>query len=196
MDEKYMRLAIELAKKGEGRVNPNPLVGAVIVKDDKVIGQGYHMKYGDLHAERNAIKNAIENGATFDTLKGAEMYVTLEPCSHYGHQPPCALAIIEKGIKKVYVGSSDPNPLVAGKGIAMLREAGVDVVENVLKEECDEINPVFFHFITDKTPYVVMKYATTLDGKIACYNGKSRFVTGEAARKHVQILRNRYMGIM
>ena len=133
--QEYMELAIELAKKGTGAVNPNPLVGAVIVKGDRIIGQGYHARYGDLHAERAAFASLTEDAT------GAEMYVTLEPCCHYGKQPPCTLAIVEHGIKKVYVGSDDPNDKVAGKGIAFLREHGVKVETGVMKDACDAINP-------------------------------------------------------
>jgi len=185
-----MRRAIELAKQGIGKVNPNPLVGAVIVKDDRIIGEGYHAKYGDLHAERHAFSRLTEDA------KGAELYVTLEPCCHYGKQPPCTQAIIEHGIKKVYVGSDDPNVLVAGKGIQILQEAGIDVEAQVMKEECDALNPVFFHYITTNTPYVVMKYAMTMDGKIACDTGKSRWITGEKARNRVKETRNALKGIM
>lgn len=190
MDEKYMRRAIELAEKGEGHVNPNPLVGAVIVRDGEILAEGYHARYGDLHAERSAFAN-LKTDAT-----GAEMYVTLEPCCHYGKQPPCTQAIIEHGIRKVYVGSDDPNALVAGKGIRQLQDAGITVETHVLKEECDALNDVFFHYITTKTPYVVMKYAMTMDGKIACHTGASKWVTGEEARTHVQRMRNKYTGIM
>lgn len=190
MTEEYMRRAVALAKKGRGKVNPNPLVGAVIVKEDRIIGEGFHEHYGGLHAERNALEHLTEDAA------GAQMYVTLEPCCHYGKQPPCTQAIIEHGIRKVYVGSDDPNRLVAGQGIRQLREAGVEVETQVLREECDALNPVFFHYITNGTPYVVMKYAMTLDGKTACETGESRWVTGELARAHVQETRNELMGIM
>lgn len=190
MEEKYMQRAIELAQGGIGRVNPNPLVGAVIVKDGKIIGEGYHEEYGKLHAERNAFSHLAQDA------EGAEMYVTLEPCCHQGKQPPCTQAIIEHGIRRVYVGSDDPNRLVAGRGIQMLREAGIEVETHVLQEECDALNPVFFHYITTKTPYVVMKYAMTLDGKTACHTGESKWVTGELAREHVQETRNALMGIM
>lgn len=190
MKQEYMRRAVELAKLGIGKVNPNPLVGAVIVKEGRIIGEGYHAKYGELHAERHAFSRLTEEA------EGAEMYVTLEPCCHYGKQPPCTQAIIEHGIKKVFVGSDDPNALVAGKGVQALREAGVEVVTQVMKEECDALNPVFFHFITTKTPYVLMKYAMTMDGKIACDTGKSQWITGEEARSHVQETRDALMGIM
>lgn len=188
--EFYMRRAIALALLGKGKVNPNPMVGAVIVKDGKVIGEGYHHRYGQLHAERDAFANLTEDA------KGAEMYVTLEPCCHYGKQPPCTQAIIEHGISKVYIGSNDPNELVAGQGIQQLIDAGIEVVTGILKEECDAVNPVFFHYITTKTPYVVMKYAQTLDGKIATYAGNSKWITGEKAREDVQRLRNWLKGIM
>ena len=188
--EQYMRRAIELAAKGEGHTDPNPLVGAVIVKDGRVIGEGYHEVYGSLHAERNALKNCTEDPS------GADMYVTLEPCCHYGKQPPCTLALIEAGIRHVYVGSSDPNPKVAGKGIAQLREAGIEVTENFMKEECDALNPVFFHYISTKEPYIALKYAMTADGRIATDNGKSQWITGSKAREHVHKLRNRYKGIL
>ena len=189
-DKKYMERAIELAKKGIGAVNPNPLVGAVIVKDGRIIGEGYHAKYGELHAERNAFANLTEEAT------GAEMYVTLEPCCHYGKQPPCVEAIVEHKIAKVYVGSDDPNEKVAGKGIKYLRNNGIEVETQVMKNECDEINPVFFHYITTGKPYVVMKYAMTMDGKIATYKGLSKWITGEEARNRVQHTRHQYKGIM
>ena len=129
-------------------------------------------------------------------LAGSTIYVTLEPCCHYGKTPPCTEAIIEEGIKKVVVGSDDPNPLVSGKGFQILREHGIEVVSQFLKEECDAVNPVFFHYIRTGRPFVAMKYAMTMDGKIACHTGDSRWVTGEEARNHVQVLRNHYKGIM
>ena len=178
-DQEYMLRAIQLAKKGEGWTNPNPMVGAVIVKDGRIIGEGYHKKCGELHAERNAIASLTESA------EGATIYVTLEPCCHYGKTPPCTEAIIEQKIKKVVIGSRDPNPKVAGK-----------VVQDFMREECDCLNPVFFHYITTKTPYVVMKYAMTLDGKIATKTGASKWITGEPARQEVQHMRHRYMGIM
>ena len=192
-EEKYMRRAIKLAKKGSGHVNPNPLVGAVIVRDGEIIGEGYHECYGQLHAERNAIANAKKRG---NSLEGSTIYVTLEPCCHYGKTPPCTEAIIEEKIARVVVGSDDPNPLVSGKGFQMLREKGIEVIPHFLKEECDAMNHVFFHYIRTGTPYVAMKYAMTMDGKIACYTGDSKWVTGEESRAHVQTLRNHYKGIM
>ncbi len=186
----FMERAIELAKKGEGYVSPNPLVGAVIVKNGRIIGEGRHKKYGTNHAEVNAFESAKEDTA------GAEMYVTLEPCSHYGHTPPCAKAIIEHGIKKVYIGSDDPNPLVAGRGIKMLRDAGIEVVTGVMKKECDALNSIFFKYITTKLPYVVLKSAMTLDGKIASYTGDSKWVSNESSRLTVQHMRHALKGIM
>ena len=190
MNEHYMDLAISLARQGEGLVNPNPLVGAVIIKDKRVIGQGYHHKYGDLHAERDALKQVTED------CNGASMYVTLEPCCHHGKQPPCTEAIINSGIDTVYIGSSDPNPLVAGKGISQLRAHGIKVIEHVKEKECNALNSVFFHYIRTKTPYVALKYAMTLDGKTATHLGNSKWITDAPAREHVHMLRNRYMGIM
>ena len=189
-DQDYMKRAIELAKKGEGWTNPNPMVGAVIVKDGRIIGEGYHARCGELHAERNAIASLTESA------EGATLYVTLEPCCHYGKTPPCTEAILEQKIKKVVIGSRDPNPKVAGKGAKILRDAGVAVMEDFMKDKCDELNPIFFHYITTKTPYVVMKYAMTLDGKIATKTGASKWITQEAARREVQYMRHRYMGIM
>ena len=189
-DTHYMRLAIELAQKAMGRVNPNPLVGAVIVKDGRIIGQGYHEKYGCPHAEQNALASCTESPA------GATLYVTLEPCCHHGTNPPCTEALIAAGINRVVVGSADPNPLVAGKGIARLKAAGIQVEEGVLQAKCDAINYIFFHYITTKKPYVTLKYAMSADGKIACHTGASRWVTGEEARQHVHQLRNQYAAIM
>ena len=190
INEKYMRMAIELAKKGAGAVNPNPMVGAVVVKNGKVIGEGYHKFFGGPHAEVYALEDAGKEA------EGAAIYVTLEPCSHYGKTPPCAKKIIDMGIKKCFIGSSDPNPKVAGKGVAMLKEAGIEVVENVLKEECDEINQVFFKYIKTKIPYLFVKCGITLDGKIALLNGISKWITNSIAREKVQFYRNKFMGIM
>lgn len=190
LDPSYMRRAIELALTAKGHTNPNPLVGAVIVKDGRVIGEGCHQKYGGLHAERNAIKSLNESA------EGATIYVTLEPCCHYGKQPPCTLAIVEAGISRVVIGSRDPNPLVSGKGTAYLREHGIEVIEDYLRDECDEINPVFFHYISRKEPYVALKYAMTADGRIATDKGSSKWITGESARSYVHELRSTYTGIL
>lgn len=189
-DEEYMKIALQLAEKGLGHVSPNPMVGAVIVKDGKIIGSGYHEKYGGYHAERAAIASCTE------PTEGADMYVTLEPCCHYGKQPPCTDAILSAGIKRVIIASADPNPFVAGGGIRKLREKGVEITENVLKEECDKLNHVFFHYIKTKRPYVIMKYAMTMDGKTASYTGVAEWITGEAARQHVQKQRRQYSAVM
>ena len=194
MEEKdFMERAIELAKLGTGWTHPNPLVGAVIVKDGKIIAEGYHHKCGDLHAERDALKNAASNGTD---VEGATIYVTLEPCYHTGRQPPCTQAIIESGIKKVVVGSRDPNPLVNGGGVKVLRDAGIEVEQDFLREECDKLNPIFFHYITHKMPYVILKYAMTADGRTATVTGKSKWITGEEARKNVHRMRSSVAAVM
>lgn len=189
-DENYMQLALDLAQKGIGKVNPNPMVGAIIVKNNEIIGQGFHEQYGGLHAERNALANCIS------TPTGATMYVTLEPCCHYGKTPPCTDAIIKSNIAKVIIGTLDPNQKVAGQGIAILKSAGIEVIVGVLEEKCNAINEVFFHYITKKTPFVVMKYAMTMDGKIATTIGQSKWITGDLARQRVHQDRNRYSAIM
>lgn len=191
--EKYMKEAIELAKKGMGFVNPNPMVGAVIVKDGEIIGRGWHKKYGRLHAEREAFADCDNKGID---CTDADIYVTLEPCCHYGKTPPCTEAVIEHKIKHVYIGSSDPNPLVSGNGVKILREHGIEVTEGILKDECDKLNEIFFHYITTGKPFITMKYAMTMDGKIACYTGESKWITGEQARMNVQKERLRHSAIM
>lgn len=188
--EQYMQMAIDIAKTAMGKTSPNPLVGCVIVKDGKVIQKACHEKYGEFHAERNALTRCKED------VTGAELYVTLEPCCHYGKTPPCTEIIIEKKIKKVYVGSMDSNPLVSGKGVSILREHGIEVECGILEEECNKMNEIFFHFIENKTPFVAAKYAMTLDGKIAAYTGDSKWVTNEKSRRYVQELRKQYSGIM
>ena len=189
-DEFYMRRALALAEKGAGWVNPNPMVGAVIVKDGKILGEGYHAAFGSWHAERNALAACTASPA------GATLYVTLEPCCHHGKTSPCTEAILQHQIRRVVVGAYDPNPLVQGKGIAQLKAAGVQVETGVLQKECEALNQVFFHYIKTKLPYVVMKYAMTADGKIATVTGASRWITGEQARAHVQETRHRLQGIM
>ena len=188
--EEYMRRALELARKGEGHASPNPMVGCVVVKDGRIISEGYHEKYGEFHAERNALTRCTEDTA------GADLYVTLEPCCHQGKTPPCTDIIIEKKIARVFVGSMDSNPLVAGKGVQILRDHGIYVETGILDAECRKLNEVFYHYIATKTPFVVMKYAMTLDGKIACATGDSKWVTGEIARTQVHRMRGRYRGIM
>ena len=190
IDIKYMRRALELAKKGEGKTAPNPMVGCVIVKDHEVIGEGYHEEYGKFHAERNAL-NSLKKSA-----EGADLYVTLEPCCHYGKTPPCTEAIIEHKIRRVIIACADENPLVGGKGIKILKEHGILVTFGVLKEEALKLNEVFFHYIREKKPFIAMKYAMTLDGKIATVTKNSKWVTSEESRKYVQVLRNRYKAIL
>lgn len=186
----YMQLAIELAKKGLGHTSPNPMVGCVVVKEGRIVTQGFHEQYGGFHAERNALMRCEED------LTGADLYVTLEPCCHHGNTPPCTDIIIERGIGRVFVGTKDPNPQVAGRGIEILREHGIEVETGVLEKECFELNEVFMHYIKKKKPYIAMKYAMTMDGKIATFTGDSKWVTGEEARQHVHQLRKRYSSIM
>lgn len=189
-DHRFMLRALELAERGRGFVNPNPLVGAVIVRNGKIIGEGWHERYGGLHAERNAFRNCKEDP------QGATLYVTLEPCCHYGKTPPCTEAVIGNGIARVVVGLTDPNPLVGGKGLEQLKQAGI-VVETGLEEEAlKEQNKIFLKYIKTRLPWVVLKTAMTLDGKIATATGDSKWVTGEEARYRVQKMRAEYMGIL
>lgn len=188
--EYYMQIALKLAIKGLGRVAPNPMVGAVIVHENKIIGQGYHERFGEPHAEINALANCTSE------VKGATLYVTLEPCCHYGKTSPCTDAIIKSGIKRVIVGTRDPNPMVGGKGIEILKAHGIEVIEGISHEKCMAINRFFFHHMKTKMPYVAMKYAMSVDGKIATKTGESKWISGEDSRAHVQQLRMQYQGIM
>jgi diaminohydroxyphosphoribosylaminopyrimidine deaminase / 5-amino-6-(5-phosphoribosylamino)uracil reductase len=183
--------AISLARKGTGFVNPNPLVGAVIVKDGVIKGEGWHHRYGSYHAEQEAL-----HAAGRGKCAGADMYVTLEPCCHEGKQPPCTDAIIQAGIKRVFIGSRDPNPLVNGRGIEKLKEAGVIVVPDVMRTACDNLNAIFFHYIKTKMPYVIMKYAMTADGLTACSSGDSRWISGTESRNFVHRERAVYMAVL
>ena len=181
-NERYIRRCIELARNGLGNVQPNPMVGAVIVCDGQIIGEGYHQKYGEPHAEVNAI-NSVEDKSL---LKRSTIYVSLEPCSHYGKTPPCADKLIEMGFPRVVIGSTDPNEKVNGKGIAKLRAAGIHVTVGVLKEECDELNKRFFTYHLKKRPYIILKWAQTTDGfmdidRTANPNGKY-WITNEAVK--------------
>lgn len=184
-----MRLALRLARKGRGRVSPNPLVGAVAVKEGNIVGRGYHRAFGEAHAEAAALRDAG------DLAKGATLYVNLEPCNHTGHTPPCTRAILKAGIHRVVIGMRDPNPVAAG-GVETLRAGGVEVTEGVLEDACRRLNAPFIHFVTRKTPYVVMKIAATLDGKIATKTGNSRWITGEASRREVHRLRGDLDAVM
>ncbi len=188
--EDYMRMALDLALKAEGHTSPNPMVGCVVVRDGEILTTGYHHRCGMFHAEREAL-TSFEGDVT-----GADMYVTLEPCCHHGKTPPCTDIIIERGIKRVFVGSMDNNPKVAGNGVRILEEHGIEVETGILKDECDRANEVFFYGMAYKKPFVAMKYAMTIDGKIACENGDSKWVSCDESRIHVQELRKRYRGIM
>ncbi|MFZ7120892.1 MAG: bifunctional diaminohydroxyphosphoribosylaminopyrimidine deaminase/5-amino-6-(5-phosphoribosylamino)uracil reductase RibD [Eubacteriaceae bacterium] len=190
MHQEYMRHAIALSKKGIGYTNPNPLVGALIVKNNHVIGKGYHEFYGGPHAEINALNNASQ-----DTT-GATMYVTLEPCSHYGKTPPCTETIIKNKISKVVIGMIDPNPMVAGKGIQRLKDAGIEVVTGILEKEIQKLNEIFIKYILTKTPFCIMKSAMTMDGKISTSTGESKWITGEKSRQYVHEIRHHVTSIM
>ena len=189
-DEKYMKLVFDLALKGIGKVNPNPLVGAIVINDNNIVGEGYHEQYGEAHAEVNALNMAGEKS------RNSTLYVNLEPCSHFGKTPPCVDKIIAMGIKKCVISVLDPNPLVSGKGIKKLEDAGIEVKIGVLEDEGKELNRVFFHYITTGLPYVFLKCAITLDGKIATRTFDSKWITNESSRKKVMTLRNKYLGIM
>ncbi len=186
----YMQKAINLAQQGEGFVNPNPLVGSIIVKDGKIIGEGYHEQYGGPHAEVNAFNHATED------VEGATMFVTLEPCAHYGKTPPCALKIVEKKIKKVIIAKTDPNPLVNMKGIEILKNAGIEVEYGLMSDQVELQNEIFLKYIQTKKPFVSIKYAMTADGKLATKNLDSKWITNEASRAYVHELRNKHMAIL
>ncbi|ACL76353.1 bifunctional diaminohydroxyphosphoribosylaminopyrimidine deaminase/5-amino-6-(5-phosphoribosylamino)uracil reductase RibD [Ruminiclostridium cellulolyticum] len=188
--EFYMKRTLEIAKEGWGRTNPNPLVGAVIAKNGKIISEGFHEALGCAHAEVCAFSNAPTD------ISGATLYVNLEPCSHYGRTPPCVKAIIDSGIKEVVVAMVDPNPKVSGKGIQMLKDANINVIVGVLEEEAKKLNEIFIHYITKRLPFVIMKTAMTLDGKIASVTGDSKWISGEYSREYVHAIRNRVSSIM
>lgn len=188
--EQYMQLALDEARKGYGHVSPNPLVGAVIVKNGKIIGKGAHLKYGKAHAEVNAIESATES------CVGAEMYVTLEPCAHHGKTPPCADRIIKEGFKIVYIGIRDPFPEVDGRGIEKLLAAGIKVEVGILEKECRKINEPFFISVNKKRPYFFLKSATSLDGCICTTSGESKWISGEESRRYVHFLRTVYDAVL
>ncbi len=189
-DRYFMQRALELASRAAGRTSPNPLVGAVVVKDGEIVGEGYHRKAGEPHAEVIALEAAGENS------RNATLYVTLEPCNHYGRTPPCTEAVIRAGISTVYVAVPDPNPQVSGRGIARLREAGIQVNVGLLEEEARELNRFFFKYITRGLPFVALKTAMTIDGKIATRTGNSRWITNERSREYVHQLRNTYDAVL
>lgn len=190
MHEYFMNIALELANMGLGHTSPNPMVGAVIVKEDRIIGSGYHQKYGDWHAEVNALNSVSES------LEDATMYVTLEPCSHHGKTPPCCEAIVKSGIRKVVVAAIDPNPRVSGGGIEYLRNHGVDVITDVLKPQSKQLNEIFNKYVTKKEPFVLVKAAMTLDGKIATVTSDSKWISSDQSRMKVQQLRKQYRSIL
>lgn len=185
-----MAEALELAERGRGRTHPNPPVGSVVVRDGQVVGRGFHRRVGDSHAEVVALADAGERA------RGADLYVTLEPCNHTGRTPPCTEAILRAGIKRVFVGSKDSNPLVSGRGLRRLREAGVVTHSGVLAAACDEANRWFARFIETGRPYVILKAAVTADGKLATATGDSKWVTGEEARASVHRLRDEVDAIL
>lgn len=189
-DFKYMKLAIKLAEKGWGTTSPNPMVGAVIVKDGKIVGKGFHRFAGADHAEIEAIKSAKCD------LNGSTMYINLEPCNHFGKTPPCTKAIVESKIKKVVIGMIDPNPLVSGKGAAFLQKNGIEVITGVLDDDAKKLNEAFIKFVTAKIPFVALKVAESIDGKIATEKGESKWITSEASRRHAHFLRTGYGAIV
>lgn len=190
LDQQWMKKALDLARLGWGYASPNPVVGAVIVKNGKVVGTGYHQKAGGPHAEIHALQ------AAGPEARGGTMYVTLEPCCHYGSTPPCTKAIIQAGIGRVVVAVADPNPQVKGQGIQQLRQAGIEVVTGVMAEEAGLVNEAFFKYITKKTPFCLLKIAMTLDGKIATITGDTRWISGPVSREITHQLRHQYDGIM
>lgn len=190
LDEHYMKRAIAIARNATGRTSPNPLVGAVIVKDGRIVAEGWHRKAGTPHAEVHALNMAGE------LAKGATVYVSLEPCAHYGRTGPCAKALVEAGVSRVVMAMTDPNPKVAGKGIAILEEAGVDVTTGVLEEEAVELNEVFLKWMTTGKPFVALKTAMSLDGKIATATGQSQWISNEESRYEVHRLRDIHDGIL
>jgi diaminohydroxyphosphoribosylaminopyrimidine deaminase / 5-amino-6-(5-phosphoribosylamino)uracil reductase len=190
IDRRYMRMACRLAEKAAGRTSPNPMVGAVLVRDGKIIGAGFHQFAGGDHAEIVALKKAGEKA------RGATLYINLEPCNHYGRTPPCTRSLIAAGIKEVVVGMKDPNPLVSGKGLRALARAGIKVRTGVLQEECRVLNEAFIKFITRGVPFVTLKLAASLDGKIATASGDARWISCEESRATVHLLRNRYDAVL
>jgi diaminohydroxyphosphoribosylaminopyrimidine deaminase/5-amino-6-(5-phosphoribosylamino)uracil reductase len=183
-NEKFMSRAFELAKKGKGKVSPNPLVGSLIVKNGRIVGEGYHRKAGTEHAEVIALRRAQH------LARGAHMYVNLEPCSHYGKTPPCTDSILKAGIREIYIATKDTNPLVSGKGIAALRQNGMVVHVGILESEARRLNEYYFSYMEKKRPFILLKIAQTIDGKIADSSGNSKWITSETSRKRVHALRS------
>ena len=193
-DRTFMQEALRLAAKGMGGTSPNPMVGAVIVKSNKVVGRGFHKKAGLAHAEVNAVLDALSFG---ESVEGSTLYVTLEPCCHLDKRtPPCTELILEKKIKRVVIACLDPNPKVSGKGVRILQSAGVEVEVGILESESRELNKIFFKNIKESVPYVHLKVAQTLDGKIATLSGDSKWITNEDSRKAGHLLRYEYDAIL
>lgn len=193
IDHLFMREALRLARKALGATSPNPMVGAVLVKNGKIIGRGYHHRAGQPHAEIEALRDAEKRGAN---PKGATIYVTLEPCCTHGRTPPCSDAIINAGIKRVVVAATDPNPAHAGRAFKLLRTAGIEVTESVLADEATELNRVFNHWIITRTPLITLKAAMTLDGKTATARGESKWITSDTARQFAMKLRAEHDAIL
>jgi diaminohydroxyphosphoribosylaminopyrimidine deaminase/5-amino-6-(5-phosphoribosylamino)uracil reductase len=189
-DERYMKRALQLARRGMGKVSPNPMVGAVIVRSDKIIAEGYHRRFGGDHAEIDALKRVQEN------VRGATLYVNLEPCCHWGKTPPCVDALIEQGIKRVVIGTFDPHPLVNGKGAQILRDHSIKVIEGVLEQEARALNEVYFYYTQTGRPFITVKYAQSLDGRIATSQGNSRWISSEASRRLAHRLRAQHDAVM
>ncbi|WP_416827118.1 bifunctional diaminohydroxyphosphoribosylaminopyrimidine deaminase/5-amino-6-(5-phosphoribosylamino)uracil reductase RibD [Ectobacillus polymachus] len=189
-DEEYMRLALHLAANTQGQTSPNPMVGAIIVQNGSIVGIGAHLRAGEAHAEVHAIKMAG------DKAQGSTVYVTLEPCSHFGKTPPCCDLLIDKGVKRVVIATLDSNPLVSGQGVQRLQEAGIQVDVGILEAEAKKLNEIFFHYMATKKPFVTLKAATSLDGKIATSSGESKWITGKLSREDVHQYRNNHDGIL
>ena len=189
-DERWMKRVLRLAEKGRGRTSPNPMVGAILVKDGRAVGDGYHAKAGEPHAEIIALRK------TGKEAKEATLYLNLEPCTHYGKTPPCAPVVIEAGVRRAVIGMEDPNPLVKGRGVEALKRAGLDVYVGILEKECRRLNEAFCKYILNKEPFLILKVAATLDGKIATRNGESQWISGETSRRFVHRLRNQVEGVI
>lgn len=189
-DALYMKKALALAGKGGGWTSPNPMVGAVIVKDGKIIGEGYHKRYGENHAEIDAINSASLS------IEGATFYITLEPCAHYGKTPPCVEKIVELKPSRVVIGTTDPNPVVSGRGIEILKSSGIEIKTGVLEEECVRLNEKYFKYITTGIPFITLKYAQTIDGRIASSTGHSKWISSDASLRFAHKLRSHHDGIM
>ncbi|MFZ1321356.1 MAG: bifunctional diaminohydroxyphosphoribosylaminopyrimidine deaminase/5-amino-6-(5-phosphoribosylamino)uracil reductase RibD [Ignavibacteria bacterium] len=192
-DERFMRVCIGLAKKGKGMVSPNPLVGSVVVKNNQIIGKGYHKKFGEAHAETNAVADAEKKGFK---IKGASVYVNLEPCAHIGKTPSCAEFLVSKKVKEVFIGMKDPYSEVNGKGIEILKKSGIKVKTGILEKECIELNKFFIKFVTKNLPYVTLKIAQSIDGIIALNNFESKYITGSDSRKFVHKMRSEYDAVL